>query len=84
MKIISKKSFGLFLLVVSVVLLRYVIPLAISRTTQQRDTTVDSNKLPLRIVVMDPLSDQLACDCVQGYAQRKYKELATFLEKQLG
>jgi ABC-type phosphate/phosphonate transport system substrate-binding protein/outer membrane protein assembly factor BamB len=83
-KIISKKSFGLFLLIVSVVLLRYVIGLAISRTTQQRQTSGDSNKLPLRIVVMDPLSDQLACDCVQGYAQRKYNELATFLEKQLG
>jgi ABC-type phosphate/phosphonate transport system substrate-binding protein len=37
----------------------------------------------LRIVVMDPLSDQLACDCVAGYAQRKYDRLAAFLEKKL-
>ena len=35
------------------------------------------------IVVMDPLSDRLACDCVEGYAQRKYDNLSQFLEKQL-
>jgi len=29
-----------------------------------------STPLPLRIVVMDPLSNRLACDCVAGYAQR--------------
>ncbi len=33
---------------------------------------------------MDPLSDQLACDCVAGYAQRKYDALAAFLEGELG
>ncbi|MHC4313740.1 MAG: PhnD/SsuA/transferrin family substrate-binding protein [Planctomycetota bacterium] len=82
MKTISKKIFGLFLLAVSVVLLCHIVGPLFSRTTQQRKTTGDSNKLSLRIVVMDPLSDQLACDCVQGYAQRKYDELATFLEKQ--
>ena len=32
---------------------------------------------------MDPLSDRLACDCVAGYAQRKYEALAAFLEEQL-
>jgi len=37
----------------------------------------------LNIVVMDPLSDRLACDCVEGYAQRKYDNLGKFLEKQL-
>jgi outer membrane protein assembly factor BamB/ABC-type phosphate/phosphonate transport system substrate-binding protein len=37
----------------------------------------------LQIVVMDPLSDQLACDCVAGYAQRKYDALAAFLEEEL-
>ena len=31
------------------------------------------------IVVMDPLAGPLACDCVQGYAQRRYEELAKFL-----
>lgn len=38
---------------------------------------------PLDIVVMDPLSDQLACDCVAGYAQRNYGELQAFLQEQL-
>ncbi|MFQ6035535.1 MAG: PhnD/SsuA/transferrin family substrate-binding protein [Sedimentisphaerales bacterium] len=47
------------------------------------DTAGDANNTPLRIVVMDPLSGQLACDCVEGYAQRKYDKLGTFLEKQL-
>lgn len=32
---------------------------------------------------MDPLSDQLACDCVAGYAQRKYDRLGEFLEERL-
>jgi ABC-type phosphate/phosphonate transport system substrate-binding protein len=36
------------------------------------------------VVVMDPLSDKLACDCVQGYAQRKYQYLGEHLEKHLG
>ena len=54
---------------------------------QDSDPRTDSAREPrpiLRIVVMDPLSDQLACDCVAGYAQRKYDALATFLEEQLG
>ena len=32
-----------------------------------------------RMLVMDPLSDQLACDCVAGYARRNYGKLAEFL-----
>lgn len=32
---------------------------------------------------MDPLSDQLACDCVAGYAQRKYDRLRDYLQVQL-
>ena len=39
---------------------------------------------PLRIVVMDPLCDRLACDCVEGYAQRKYDVLGEFLQRRLG
>jgi len=39
---------------------------------------------PLRIVVMDPLSDQIACDCVAGYAQRKYDKLGEFLQERIG
>ncbi len=38
---------------------------------------------PLEIVVMDPLSDQLACDCVASYARRDYGELQAFLREQL-
>jgi len=39
---------------------------------------------PLRLVVMDPLSLQLACACVGGYAQRRYGRLGEFLGKRLG
>lgn len=39
---------------------------------------------PLRVVVMDPLSKQLACACVQGFAQRDYQALATFMSEKLG
>lgn len=38
---------------------------------------------PLVVVVMDPLSGPLACDCVEGYAQRKYEKLGAYLEKSL-
>lgn len=38
----------------------------------------------LTMIVMDPLAAPLACDCVQGYAQRKYEELGKYLEKSLG
>ncbi|MBL7044585.1 MAG: PQQ-binding-like beta-propeller repeat protein [Pirellulaceae bacterium] len=41
------------------------------------------SQTPLRIVVMDPLAKQLACDCVAGYAQRDYGKLAAFLEAEL-
>jgi len=37
----------------------------------------------LRIVVMDPLCAQLACECVEGYAQRDYGRLAEFLQQKL-
>jgi ABC-type phosphate/phosphonate transport system substrate-binding protein len=35
------------------------------------------------VVVMDPLSAPLSCDCVRGYAQRKYETLAEHLEVSL-
>ncbi|MGV2336922.1 MAG UNVERIFIED_CONTAM: hypothetical protein LVR18_23465 [Planctomycetaceae bacterium] len=37
----------------------------------------------LTLVVMDPLSAPLACDCVKGYAQRKYEKLGAYLQRQL-
>ncbi len=38
----------------------------------------------ITIIVMDPMSLPLACDCVQGYAQRKYERLADYLKESLG
>ncbi|MFO0924389.1 MAG: hypothetical protein U0905_18080 [Pirellulales bacterium] len=38
----------------------------------------------ITVVVMDPMALPLACDCVQGYAQRKYEVLADYLKAQLG
>ena len=35
------------------------------------------------VVVMDPLSAPLSCDCVKGYAQRKYEKLGEHLAKAL-
>jgi len=38
----------------------------------------------LALVIMDPLAAPLACDCVKGYAQRKYEALGVYLTKELG
>ncbi len=38
----------------------------------------------ITLLVTDPLSKELACDCVAGYAQRRYDALAMVLEKRLG
>jgi ABC-type phosphate/phosphonate transport system substrate-binding protein/outer membrane protein assembly factor BamB len=38
----------------------------------------------LSMVVMDPLAAPLSCPCVEGYAQRRYEELAGYLSQQLG
>jgi ABC-type phosphate/phosphonate transport system substrate-binding protein len=35
----------------------------------------------LTLVVRDPLAAQLACACVEGYAQRKYDKLADYLSR---
>jgi len=37
----------------------------------------------LALLVMDPMAAPLACDCVAGYAQRKYEFLGQFLSKQI-
>lgn len=42
-----------------------------------------ASKAPFYMVVMDPLCDKLACDCVKGYAQRKYDKLGELLEATL-
>src|SRR5947199_3746192 len=38
---------------------------------------------PIMLVVMDPLSRELACACVKGYAQRDYRKLAARLQTTL-
>ncbi len=43
-----------------------------------------SEPQPLSLVVMDPLAAPLSCPCVEGYAQRKYEQLAEYLEQTLG
>ena len=50
--------------------------LAVSNVSFAADRT-------LHLVVMDPLSAPLSCDCVKGYAQRKYEKLGEFLAKEL-
>lgn len=43
----------------------------------------DEKLTPLTVIVMDPLSAPLACDCVKGYAQRKYEKLGEYLQTEL-
>lgn len=38
---------------------------------------------PLHVVVMDPLAGPLSCDCLKGYAQRRYDRLGEFLQRRL-
>jgi ABC-type phosphate/phosphonate transport system substrate-binding protein len=37
----------------------------------------------LTLVIRDPLASELACACVEGYAQRQYKKIADYLSRQL-
>ena len=48
------------------------------------DTPVEAaDSKSLIVVVMDPLAAPLSCPCVKGYAQRDYKKLAGYLEREL-
>ena len=38
----------------------------------------------ITIVAMDPMAAPLACECVQGYAQRKYEKLVDHLAQKTG
>ncbi|MCU0874776.1 MAG: PQQ-binding-like beta-propeller repeat protein, partial [Pirellulaceae bacterium] len=38
---------------------------------------------PLTVAVMDPLAMPLSCPCVKGHAQRRYDQLAAFLQGRL-
>jgi ABC-type phosphate/phosphonate transport system substrate-binding protein len=48
----------------------------------EEKSAVAANSLTL--VVTDPLAAPLSCPCVEGYAQRKYEQLAAFLQTQTG
>jgi outer membrane protein assembly factor BamB len=43
-----------------------------------------ANAEKITMLVMDPLSKDLACDCVKGYAQRNYRVLAAHLQQKTG
>jgi ABC-type phosphate/phosphonate transport system substrate-binding protein len=49
-----------------------------------RLNAMDDEKAELTLVVMDPLAAPLACECVKGYAQRKYEVLGKYLEQEVG
>lgn len=44
----------------------------------------DPSDSAFTMIVMDPMAGPISCDCVQGYAQRKYEKLGFFLSKGLG
>lgn len=50
-------------------------------STTLADDKSDSSSIV--VLIMDPLSKALACDCVQGYAQRDYEQLGKYLQKRL-
>lgn len=50
---------------------------------RSQETVAERPANGLVLVVMDPLSAPLACDCVQGYAQRKYEVLGEYLSATL-
>ena len=52
--------------------------------TLTENTLANDSKATLTMVVMDPLSAELACPCVKGYAQRDYAKLAKFIETKIG
>lgn len=60
---------------------RFLCVVAISLSCLIARGNADDN--PLTVVVMDPLSKPLSCDCVKGYAQRDYDALGEHLEKTL-
>lgn len=54
-------------------------------TCRMNEATAEEKLSPpsLTLLVMDPLSSPLACDCVQGYAQREYEALGAYLQRSL-
>lgn len=48
------------------------------------DAPAATEERPFTMVVMDPLSSRLSCDCVAGYAQRDYDKLGEYLSQFIG
>ncbi len=48
------------------------------------DDAAPADEHPFTMIVMDPLCAELACDCVQGYAQRDYNKFGQFLAQYIG
>src|SRR5579872_1325024 len=61
----------------------FVFTLAFTFVLRGEPTPAPANGKSLKIVVMDPLAAPLSCPCVKGYAQRDYKKLAGYLEREL-
>ena len=55
-----------------------------TRASEGETDGASARRAALCLVVMDPLAKELACDCVQGYAQRRYEALAMVLERKIG
>lgn len=55
---------------------------AVSAEEAASSTQADQSN-HLTMIVMDPLSAPLACDCVKGYANRQYQRLSEHLEEAL-
>lgn len=52
--------------------------------SEKASTETSPTDRGLTILVMDPLAKELACDCVAGFAQRRYEALAMVLQRRLG
>jgi len=61
-----------------------VVQLAATGTIHSEQAEQAKAGSPLTMIVMDPLAAPLSCECVEGYAQRKYEVLEAHLEQTLG
>lgn len=67
-----------------VVLMAIVIPLVSTLLKLSAAEPYGPADAKITIVAMDPMSAPLACDCVKGYAQRKYEKLVDYLALKTG
>jgi len=82
-KMVEKKKWILSLFAAAIAWTFAVSDCCMAQTSSGSDDSSATQKKPFFLVVMDPLSDKLACDCVEGYAQRKYQHLARHLSGSL-